>query len=54
VIPRVIFTGIEYEASMTKWDSDYIFNDERCKAIGPADVIEMYSKFYREFQERDC
>jgi hypothetical protein len=35
-----------------KWCSVYQDHDEWCKKM-PAEVVEMYSKFYREFQERD-
>lgn len=45
--------GLSMKASMTKWDSDYIMHMMKDVKQLPADVIEMYSKFYREFQERD-
>ncbi|TCI93715.1 NAD(P)H-dependent oxidoreductase [Tenacibaculum sp. M341] len=45
--------GLSMKAPMTKWDTDYI--DHMMKEVKqlPEDVVEMYSKFYREFQERD-
>jgi len=45
--------GLSMKASMTKWDSAYIMSMMKDVKQLPADVIEMYSKFYREFQERD-
>lgn len=45
--------GLSMKASMTKWDSDYIMHMMKDVKQLPAEVIEMYSKFYREFQERD-
>lgn len=45
--------GLSMKASMTKWDSDYIMSMMKDVKQLPAEVIEMYSKFYREFQERD-
>ncbi|UQD56993.1 NAD(P)H-dependent oxidoreductase [Flavobacterium sp. K5-23] len=45
--------GLSMKASMTKWDSDYIMHMMKEVKQLPEDVIEMYSKFYREFQERD-
>ena len=45
--------GLSMKAPMTKWDSDYIMNMMKDVKQFPEDVIEMYSKFYREFQERD-
>ena len=38
---------------MTKWDSKYIMHMMKDVKQFPEDVIEMYSKFYKEFQERD-
>jgi nitroreductase len=38
---------------MTKWDSAYIMRMMKEVKQFPEDVVEMYSKFYREFQERD-
>ena len=45
--------GLSMKAPMTKWDSEYIMNIMKDVKQFPEDVIEMYSKFYREFQERD-
>jgi len=45
--------GLSMKASMTKWDSDYIRSMMKDVKQLPEDVIETYSKFYREFQERD-
>lgn len=45
--------GLSMKASMTKWDSEYIMHMMKNVKQFPEDVIEMYSKFYREFQEND-
>ena len=45
--------GLTMKAPMTKWDSDYISHMMKEVKQLPEDVMEMYSKFYREFQERD-
>ena len=45
--------GLSMKASMTKWDSKYIMHMMKDVKQFPEDVIEMYSKFYKEFQERD-
>lgn len=45
--------GLTMKSPMTKWDSDYIMHMMKDVKQLPEDVIEMYSKFYREFQERD-
>ncbi len=45
--------GLSMKAPMTKWDSDYIMHMMKDVKQFPEDVIEMYSKFYREFQESD-
>jgi len=45
--------GLSMKASMTRWDSDYIMSMMKEVKQFPKEVIEMYSKFYREFQERD-
>ncbi|SNR17294.1 NAD(P)H-dependent oxidoreductase [Tenacibaculum jejuense] len=45
--------GLSMKAPMTKWDSDYIMRMMKDVKQFPEDVVEMYSKFYREFQERD-
>lgn len=45
--------GLSMKSPLTKWDSDYIMHMMKDVKQFPEDVIEMYSKFYREFQERD-
>jgi nitroreductase len=45
--------GLSMKAPMTKWDSDYIMHMMKDVKQFPEDVIEMYSKFYREFQASD-
>jgi len=45
--------GLSMKASMTKWDSKYIMHMMKDVKQFPEDVIEVYSKFYKEFQERD-
>lgn len=45
--------GLTMKAPMIKWDADYIMHMMKEVKQMPADVVEMYSKFYREFQERD-
>jgi len=45
--------GLSMKAPMTKWDAEYINHMMKDVKQLPEDVIEMYSKFYREFQERD-
>lgn len=45
--------GLSMKAPMTKWNSDYIMSMMKDVKQLPEDVIEMYGKFYREFQERD-
>lgn len=45
--------GLSMKAPMTKWDANYISHMMKDVKQFPEDVIEMYSKFYREFQERD-
>ena len=45
--------GLSMKAPMTKWDAEYIMKMMKEVKQFPADVVEMYSKFYREFQERD-
>lgn len=45
--------GLSMKAPMVKHDADYIMHMmEEVKQL-PTEAIEMYSKFYREFQERD-
>ncbi|MGY6648054.1 NAD(P)H-dependent oxidoreductase [Wenyingzhuangia sp. IMCC45574] len=45
--------GLSMKAPLTKWDSDYIMHMMKDVKQLPQDVIEIYNKFYREFQERD-
>ncbi|SHJ14312.1 NAD(P)H-dependent oxidoreductase [Algibacter luteus] len=45
--------GLSMKAPMVKHDADYIMHMMKDVKQFPEDVIEMYSKFYREFQERD-
>ncbi len=45
--------GLSMKAPMVKWDSDYISHMLKEVKKMPAEVIEVYMKFYREFQERD-
>ena len=45
--------GLSMKAPMVKYDSEYIMSMMKDVKQLPADVIEMYSKFYREFQEHD-
>ncbi|NJB83735.1 NAD(P)H-dependent oxidoreductase [Wenyingzhuangia aestuarii] len=45
--------GLSMKAPMVKWDSEYIMHMMKEVKQLPEDVIEMYTKFYREFQERD-
>ena len=45
--------GLSMKSPMTKWDSEYITHMMKDVKELPEDVMEMYSKFYREFQERD-
>lgn len=45
--------GLSMKAPMTKWDADYIMTMMKDVKQLPHEAIEMYSKFYREFQERD-
>jgi nitroreductase len=45
--------GLSMKAPMVKHDAAYIMHMMKEVKQLPADVIEMYSKFYREFQERD-
>ena len=45
--------GLSMKAPLTKWDSDYIMSIMKDVKQLPEEAIEMYSKFYREFQERD-
>jgi nitroreductase len=45
--------GLSMKASMVKHDADYIMHMMKDVKQFPAEVIDVYSKFYREFQERD-
>lgn len=45
--------GLSMKAPMIKWDSEYIMEMMKEVKQLPQEAIEMYSKFYREFQERD-
>ena len=45
--------GLAMKAPMVKHDAEYIMHMMKDVKQLPAEVIEMYSKFYREFQERD-
>ncbi len=45
--------GLTMKAPLTKWDSDYIMRMMKEIKQFPSDVVEMYSKFYRAFQETD-
>ncbi|WP_434036294.1 NAD(P)H-dependent oxidoreductase [Formosa sp. 4Alg 33] len=45
--------GLSMKAPMIKHDADYIMHMMKDVKQLPAEAIEMYSKFYREFQERD-
>ncbi|SEA52704.1 hypothetical protein SAMN05443667_105115 [Flavobacterium gillisiae] len=45
--------GLSMKAPMIKNDADYIMHMMKDVKQMPEEVIEMYSKFYREFQERD-
>ncbi|MEM9143478.1 MAG: NAD(P)H-dependent oxidoreductase [Bacteroidota bacterium] len=45
--------GLSMKSPMTQWDSDYIMHMMKKVKQFPEDVVSVYSKFYREFQERD-
>ncbi|MGJ8737515.1 NAD(P)H-dependent oxidoreductase [Zobellia laminariae] len=45
--------GLSMKAPMVKHDSEYILHMMKDVKQMPEEVIEVYSKFYREFQERD-
>lgn len=45
--------GLSMKAPMVRHDADYIKHMMKDVKQLPEDVIEMYSTFYREFQERD-
>ncbi|WP_179338759.1 NAD(P)H-dependent oxidoreductase [Winogradskyella ludwigii] len=45
--------GLSMKAPMVKHDSEYIMHMMKDVKQLPQEVIEMYSTFYRQFQERD-
>lgn len=45
--------GLSMKAPMVKWDADYIMHILKDVKQFPEDVIEMFSGFYKAFQERD-
>jgi len=45
--------GLSMKSPLTKWDSYYIMHMMKDVKQFPEDFIAMYSKFYREFQDRD-
>lgn len=45
--------GLTMKSPMTKWNSEYITHMMKEVKQFPEDVIETYTKFYREFQEKD-
>ncbi|WP_179347685.1 NAD(P)H-dependent oxidoreductase [Winogradskyella pacifica] len=45
--------GLSMKAPMVKHDSEYIMHMMKNVKQLPQEVIDMYSTFYREFQERD-
>ena len=45
--------GLSMKASMIKWDADYIMHIMKEVKQFPKEVVEIYSKYYKEFQERD-
>ena len=45
--------GLSMKAPMTRWNSDYIQNFMEEVQELPEEVIQMKSKFYKEFQEND-
>ncbi len=45
--------GLSMKTPLTKWGSSYVMKMMKDVKQLPAEVIEMYSKFYREFQETD-
>ncbi|MBC6998317.1 NAD(P)H-dependent oxidoreductase [Cytophaga sp. FL35] len=45
--------GLAMKAPMVKHDAEYIDDMMRKVKQFPEDIVAMYSKFYREFQERD-
>jgi hypothetical protein len=45
--------GLSMKAPLVKYDADYIMTMMKDVKQWPAETIEMYTKFYREFQESD-
>lgn len=45
--------GLSMKAPMIKWDADYIMHMMKNVKQFPEDVIEMYSGFYKNFQDSD-
>tara|TARA_R110002051_G_scaffold306_3_gene1331 strand:+ start:234 stop:578 length:345 start_codon:yes stop_codon:yes gene_type:complete len=45
--------GLSMKSPMVNHDAKYIMHMMKEVKHLPADAIEMYSKFYREFQQRD-
>ncbi|MGO4817620.1 NAD(P)H-dependent oxidoreductase [Flavobacterium sp. W22_SRS_FP1] len=45
--------GLSMKAPMVKYDADYIMSMMKDVKQWPTETIEMYTKFYREFQEND-
>ncbi len=45
--------GLSMKAPMTRWDADYIMHMMKDVKQFPQDVIDMYSNFYKAFQEND-
>jgi len=45
--------GLSMKAPMVKHDADYIMSMMKDVKQWPTETIEMYTKFYREFQEND-
>lgn len=45
--------ALSMKSPMIKWDADYIMHMMKEVKQFPADVIETYLKFYKEFQESD-
>lgn len=45
--------GLTMKAPMTRWNAKYITHMMKDVKQFPEDVMDMYTKFYREFQESD-
>lgn len=45
--------GLSMKAPMIKWDADYIMHMMKNVKQFPEDVIDMYSGFYKNFQDSD-